>query len=32
MYGCDDRDMVKSVIGDQKFVIEQLEHFIHGDR
>ena len=25
-------DMVKSVIGDQKFVIEQLEHYIHGDR
>src|SRR5262245_51630464 len=25
-------DMVKSVIGDQKFIIEQLEHFIHGDR
>lgn len=25
-------DMVNSVIGDQKFVIEQLEHFIHGDR
>jgi hypothetical protein len=24
--------MVKSVIGDQKFIIEQLEHFIHGDR
>ena len=25
-------DMVKSVIGDQKFIIEQLEHFIQGDR
>src|SRR3989337_3000660 len=25
-------DMVKSVIGDQKFIIEQLEPFIHGDR
>jgi len=25
-------DMVKSVIGDQKFIIEQLEHYIHGDR
>ena len=25
-------DMVKSVINDQKFIIEQLEHFIHGDR
>ena len=25
-------DMVNSVIGDQKFIIEQLEHFIHGDR
>lgn len=25
-------DMVKSVIGDQRFIIEQLEHFIHGDR
>jgi hypothetical protein len=24
--------IVKSVIGDQKFIIEQLEHFIHGDR
>jgi hypothetical protein len=24
--------MVKSVIDDQKFIIEQLEHFIHGDR
>jgi len=23
-------DMVKSVIGDQKFIIEQLEHYIHG--
>ncbi len=25
-------DMVKSVIGDQTFIIEQLEHYIHGDR
>jgi CBS domain-containing protein len=25
-------DMVNSVIGDQKFTIEQLEHYIHGDR
>jgi CBS domain-containing protein len=25
-------DMVKSVIGDQKFIIEQLEHYIHGHR
>jgi IMP dehydrogenase len=25
-------DMVKSVIGDQTFTIEQLEHYIHGDR
>jgi CBS domain-containing protein len=25
-------DMVNSVIGDQKFIIEQLEYFIHGDR
>ena len=25
-------DMVKSVIGDQKFIIEQLEHYIHGQR
>jgi CBS domain-containing protein len=25
-------DMVKSVIGDQKFVIDQLGHYIHGDR
>lgn len=25
-------DMVKSVIDDQKFIIEELEHFIHGDR
>ena len=25
-------DMVKSVIDDQKFMIEQFEHFIHGDR
>ncbi len=23
-------DLVKSIIGDQKFLIEQLEHFIHG--
>jgi CBS domain-containing protein len=23
-------DMVKSVIDDQKFIIEQLEHYIHG--
>ena len=25
-------DMVKSVVGDQTFIIEQLEHYIHGDR
>jgi IMP dehydrogenase len=25
-------DMVKSVIGDQTFMIEQFEHYIHGDR
>ena len=25
-------DMVKSVISDQKFIIEQLEHFIQGAR
>jgi CBS domain-containing protein len=25
-------DMVKSVIGDQKFTIEQLEHYIQGQR
>ena len=25
-------DMVKNIIRDQKFIIEQLEHFIHGDR
>ena len=25
-------DMVKSVIADQKFTIEQLEHYIHGRR
>ena len=25
-------DMVKSVIGDQTFTIEQYEHYIHGDR
>ena len=24
-------DLVKSIIGDQKFVIEQLVHYIHGD-
>jgi CBS domain-containing protein len=23
-------DLVKSIIGDQKFIIEQLEHYIHG--
>lgn len=23
-------DLVKSIIGDQKFVIEQLEHYLHG--
>ena len=23
-------DLVKSIIGDQKFVIDQLEHYIHG--
>jgi IMP dehydrogenase len=23
-------DLVKSIIADQKFTIEQLEHFIHG--
>ncbi len=23
-------DLVKSIIGDQKFMIDQLEHFIHG--
>jgi CBS domain-containing protein len=23
-------DLVKSIIGDQKFMIEQLEHYIHG--
>lgn len=23
-------DLVKSIIGDQKFVIEQLEHYVHG--
>ena len=22
-------DLVKSIIGDQKFIIEQLEHYIH---
>lgn len=25
-------DLVKSIIGDQKFMIEQLEHYIHGHR
>lgn len=25
-------DMVNSIIGDQKFIIEQLEHYIHGDQ
>lgn len=25
-------DLVKSIIGDQKFIIEQLEHYIYGDR
>ena len=25
-------DMVKSVLADQKFTIEQLEHYIHGHR
>lgn len=25
-------DMVNNVIGEQKFIIEQLEHFIHGER
>ena len=25
-------DMVNCVIGDQKFIIEQLEHYIHGDQ
>lgn len=25
-------DLVKSIIGDQKFIIEQLEHYIHGHR
>jgi IMP dehydrogenase len=25
-------DMVKSVIGDQRFTIEQLERYIHGHR
>jgi CBS domain-containing protein len=23
-------DLVKSIIGDQKFTIDQLEHYIHG--
>jgi CBS domain-containing protein len=25
-------DLVKTIIGDQKFMIVQLEHYIHGDR
>ncbi len=25
-------DLVKNIIGDQKFIIEQLEHYIHGHR
>jgi CBS domain-containing protein len=25
-------DLVKSIIGDQKFMITQLEHYIHGER
>jgi CBS domain-containing protein len=25
-------DLVKSTIGDQKFLIDQLEHFIRGER
>ena len=25
-------DMVNSVIDDQKFTIEQLEHYVYGDR
>ena len=25
-------DLVKSIISDQKFIIDQLEHFIHGQR
>ena len=25
-------DLVKSMIDEQKFIIEELEHFIHGDR
>jgi CBS domain-containing protein len=25
-------DMVKSIIADQKFIIEQLEHYIQGGR
>jgi CBS domain-containing protein len=25
-------DLVKSIIGDQKFVIDQMEHYIHGHR
>jgi CBS domain-containing protein len=25
-------DLVKSIIGDQKFMIVQLEHYIHGER
>ena len=25
-------DLVKNIIGDQKFILEQLEHYIHGHR
>lgn len=25
-------DLVKSIIGDQKFMIDQLEHYLHGQR
>jgi CBS domain-containing protein len=25
-------DLVKSIVGDQKFTIGQLEHYIHGER
>jgi CBS domain-containing protein len=25
-------DLVKSIIGDQKFIIVQLEQYIHGER
>ena len=25
-------DLVKTIIDDQKFTIEQLEHYIHGER